>query len=543
MPEKPIQPIFILPENTRRTEGRDAQRLNITAAKLVAETVRTTLGPKGRDKMIVDGLGEVTITNDGVTILNEMRIEHPTAKMIVEIAKTQESEVGDGTTTAVVLAGEFLKQAEGLLEQDIHPTVIARGYRLAAEKALDVLHGMAEPVTVRDANLLKRIALTAMTGKGAEAAKEYLSDLVISAALKVGIAKQEAFLIDKADIKIERREGGTVEDSELIEGIVLDKEKAHSAMPREVKDAKIALIDASIEIKGPETDSKVSITDPSKLQAFLDYEENLLKSMVDGVAKSGAGVVFCQKGIDDVAPYFLSQKGLYACRRVKKSDMERLAKATGATIVSNLHELKPAHLGRAGLVEEIKFGDDAMTFVRRCPQAKAVTILVRGSTQHIVDEIRRSLEDALGDLCAALSIGKVLGGAGAPEAELARRLAKYADSLSGREQLAVQAFARAMETIPRTLAENAGLDPIDVMTELRAAHDTGQKFAGIDVFSGKIMDAWAEGVIEPLRVKTQAVSSAAEVATMILRIDDVILGAETSQGHNVPPSPSDGLGM
>ncbi len=520
-----IQPIFILPEGTQRTTGRNAQRNNIMAAKLVAETVRTTLGPKGMDKMIVDSLGDITVTNDGVTILEEMQIEHPAAKMLVEIAKTQENEVGDGTTTAVVLAGELLKEAENLLEKEVHPTVIARGYRLAAEKAQEILDEMAESVKETDHVTLKKIAMTAMTGKGAEAAKEHLADLAVKAVTQVLDKENGKFMIDKEHIKLEKKVGGSVEDSELVQGVVMDKEKVHPQMPRIIKDAKIALVDSAIEIKDTEIDAKIQITDPKQMQAFIDQEEQMLRNMVERIVKSGATAMFCQKGIDDIAQHFLAKKGIYAARRIKKSDMEALARATGASIVTNLDDLSPADLGKAGVIEEVKVGNEEMTYVRDCKNPKAVTIFIRGGTEHVVDEVKRAMEDAIGDVSAAIRSGKIVAGAGAPEIELARRLRQYAESLSGREQLAVNAFANAMEVIPRTLAENAGLDPIDVLAELKAAHDKKQKWAGIDVFTGKVMDAWARGVLEPLKIKTQAVSSASEVAVMILRIDDVIAGS------------------
>lgn len=543
MTNKEVQPIFILPENTQRTQGRDAQRLNIMAAKLVAETVRTTLGPKGMDKMIVDSLGDITVTNDGVTILKEMNIEHPSAKMLVEIAKTQEDEVGDGTTTAVVLAGELLKKAEDLLDQEIHPTVISKGYRLAADKAKDILNNIAEDLSESDGTLLKKIAITAMTGKGAESSKELLADLVVQGVKKIMTKTKDGILIDKDDIKIEKKVGGSIEDSKLIEGVVLDKERIHSSMPQKVENAKIALIDSPVEVKHTEIDAKISISDPEKMQAFLDMEENMLRKMVDKIAASGANVVFCQKGVDDLAQHFFAKKGIFVARRISKTDLEKLAKATGARIITDLNELSSKDLGNAGLVEEVKIGDEAMTYVMKCKNPKAVTLLIRGSTEHVVDEVKRAVEDAIGDTIASLKNNKVVAGAGASEIELSRNLLKFSETLSGREQLAVKAFAEAMEIIPRTLAENAGLDPIDVLTELRAAHDKKQKWAGIDVFTGKVMDAWKAGVIEPLKIKTQAVSSAAEVAIMILRIDDVIAGGgseSTSKGGRMPGMPPGG---
>ncbi|MBW3023311.1 TCP-1/cpn60 chaperonin family protein, partial [Candidatus Woesearchaeota archaeon] len=529
-----VQPIFILPEGSNRTIGKDAQRNNIMAAKLVAETVRTTLGPKGMDKMLVDQLGDIIITNDGVTILREMQIEHPSAKMIVEVAKTQEDEVGDGTTTAVVIAGELLKNAERLLDQEIHPTVLAKGYRIAAEKAIEFRKQMASEVGEKDKDSLKKIAITAMTGKGSEHAKEKLSDLAVTAVNHVVDKENGIMSIDAENIKIEKKVGGSIEDTELIEGIVVDKERVHSGMPRFLRNAKIALIDSALEIKDTEIDAKISITDPSQMQGFIDMEEKMLRNMVDKVIKSGANVIFCQKGIDDLAQHFLAKNSIFAARRVKKSDMEGLCRATGAKIVTNLDDLSPSDLGTAGVVEEKKVGDEMMTFVKECKKAKTVTLLVRGGTEHVVDEVKRAIEDAVGGIIVSLKYGKVVAGAGAPEIELSKKLREFATTLSGREQLAVQAFADSVEVIPRTLAENAGLDPIDVLTELKSAHDKDQKWAGIDVFTGKVMDAWKKGVIEPLKIKTQAISSASEVAVMILRIDDIIAAGKIKDG-GMPP--------
>jgi archaeal chaperonin len=536
-----VQPIFIMPEGTERTSGKNAQRTNIMAAKLVAETVRTTLGPKGMDKMLVDGMGDVTVTNDGVTILEEMQIEHPSAKMIVEVAKTQEDEVGDGTTTAVVLAGELLKNAEELLDQNVHPTIVAKGYRLAEAKAQEILNQIAENVTEDDEDILKKISMTAMTGKGAESSKEKLSEISVKAVKMVADKTNGKISLDRENIKLEKKVGGSVDDSELVEGIVLDKERVHSGMPKEVKEAKIALVDSAIEIKSTEIDAKIQITDPAQMQAFIDQEEKMLRDKVEKIVASGANVVFCQKGIDDIAQHFLAKKGIYAARRVKKSDMDALSRASGAKVVTNLDDLSQDDLGNAGVVEEVKVGDEQMTYVKQCDSAKSVTVLIRGGTEHVVSEVKRAMEDAIGDIAAALNVGKVVGGAGAPEIEVARGLRKYAESLSGREQLAVQAFANSVEVIPRTLAENAGIDPIDILTELKSSHDADQKWAGIDVFSGKVVDSWGQGVIEPLKIKTQAISSASEVAVMILRIDDVIAGSKT--GGPPPGMPPGGMGM
>lgn len=538
MPHNNIQPIFILPEDTKRTTGRDAQHNNIAAAKAVAQTVRTTLGPKGMDKMIVDSIGDVTITNDGVTILKEMQIEHPAAKMIVEVAKTQEDSVGDGTTTAVILAGELLKRAEDLLEQEIHPTVLAKGYRLAEEEAQKLLKQTAKRVTINDDLLLKNIAITAMTGKGAEANKETLAALIVKAVKNVA-EKRDATKINLDDIKVERIIGDSVDKSELVEGIVLDKERVHSSMPEMLENVKVALLDTALEIKNTEIDAKIQITDPAQLNSFLEQEERTLKKMVEAVVATGATVLFSQKGIDDLAQHYLAKAGIIAARRVKKSDMEKLSRATGAKIVSNWKELTAEDLGFAGRVREEKIGDEEMLFVEKCRNPKAVTLLIRGGTEHVAEEIKRSVTDALGDLAAALKESAIVAGAGAVEMEVAKGLHRFAATLGGREQLAVQAFAEAMEVVPRTLAENAGLDPIDVLTQLRFAHDNNFVGAGINVFTGKIMDAWQEGVIEPLKIKTQAVSSAAEVAEMILRIDDVILGGSGRQA--MPPGGMEGM--
>lgn len=521
MTQQPVQPIFILPENSQRTTGKTAQQNNIMAGKLVAETIRTTLGPKGMDKMLVDSLGDIIVTNDGVTILQEMQIEHPAAKMIVEIAKTQETEVGDGTTTAVIIAGELLKNAESLLEKEIHPTVITKGYLLASQKALEILNAMAETIKPEDEKELVKIANTAMTGKGTESAKELLAQLAVEAVLAVADASNGRPVIDLNNIKIQKRTGAAIEDSQLIKGIVLDKERVHTSMPKKVRNARIALIDSAVEIRGTETDAKIQINDPMQMQAFLDQEEKMLRKIVDQIAASGATVVLCQKGIDDLAQHFLAKKGICAVRRVKKSDMDALARATGAKIVTNVDDLTAADLGTAD-VEEQNIGNENMVFVQNCKNPKAVTILIRGSTEHVIDEVKRAVDDSVGVVAATMRNARVVAGAGAPEMELAKEIRKYAQTLKGREQLAVLAFADAMEVIPCTLAENAGLDPIDVIAELKAEHDKGIKWAGIDVFSGRVIDVWKENIVEPLQVKTQAISSAAEVAIMILRIDDVI---------------------
>jgi len=529
------QPIFILPEGVQRMIGKDAQRNNIMAARLVADTVKTTLGPKGMDKMLVSSIGDITVTNDGVTILDEMEIEHPAAKMMVEIAKTQEEAVGDGTTTAVVLAGRLLENAEALLDKKIHPTVIARGFRIGAEKAQEILHEIAIKVGAKDEKLLKQIAMTAMTGKGAETAKEKFSELIVKAVKLV----EENGKVDLDNIKLEKRKGKGVEDSELIEGIVLDKEKVHGDMPSRIENAKIALVDSALEIKSPETDTKISITSPEQLQQFIDQEEKILRGMVEKIKKAGANVLFCQKGIDDIAQYYLTKAGILAVRRVAKSDMEKLARATGGKIVNNLNELTSKELGKAAEVCEEKEGEDSLIYVRGCPNPKALTILIRGGTEHVVDEIERAIKDGMGDVAAAIQEGKIVAGGGGVEIELARRLRQFSQGMSGREQLAIEQFASALETIPATLAENAGLDPIDILTELKARHDKGESNACINIFTGKVEDAMEAGIIEPLKIKTQAIDSASEVAMMILRIDDVI-ASSSSGSSGMPKGPSPG---
>jgi thermosome len=516
--------------------------MNLMAARAVAEAVRTTLGPKGMDKMLVDSLGDVVITNDGVTILKEMDIEHPAAKMIVEIAKTQDDEVGDGTTTAVVLAGELLKKSEGLLDQDVHPTVIASGYRQAAAKAREILNNLAFDVSVKDDALLREFAITAMTGKGAEAVGEKLADLVVKA---VKAVVDENGKVDIDDVKVEKKVGGTIGDSELIQGIVVDKERIHPNMPKTVKNAKIALLDTPLEIEKTEIDAKIEITSPDQLQKFLDQEEKMLKNMVDKIQKTGANVVFCQKGVDDLVQHYLAKAGIMAARRVKESDLKMLAKATGARVSTSLDELTKDDLGIAGLVEERKIGEESMIFVEKCKDPKAVSLILRGGTEHVVDELDRAVHDALRVVGIVVEDKKYVAGGGSTEIELALRLKEFASTVGGREQLAIEAFAEAMEVIPRTLAENAGLDPIDVIVDLRSKHEgkkgDGKTF-GINVFTGEPVDMKKAGVIEPLRVKTQAISGAAEVAVMILRIDDVIAASKLSGGHGAPGGMPPGMG-
>jgi len=520
------QPILILPEGTNRLLGRDAQRMNIMAGKVLAETVRTTLGPKGMDKMLVDSLGDIVVTNDGVTILKEMDIEHPAAKMLVEVAKTQEDEVGDGTTTAVIIAGELLKKAEGLLDQDIHPTVVANGYRQAAEKAQELLNLIS--FDADDRETLLKVAMTAMTGKGSEAAREPLAELVVDAVRQV----EEDGEVDTDNINIQRIAGESVNESMIVNGVVVDKGRTDPGMPKQIEDAKIALVKYPIEVKDLETDAKISLTDPAQMQAFLENEEQMLKGMVDKIIASGANVLFCQKGIDDLAQHYLTRNGIYAIKRVKKSDMNRLEKATNATVVTNIDDLKPEDLGEAGLLYEKKIYDEVLTFVEDCKDPKAVSLILRGSTKHVAEEIERAVEDAIGVVASTVEDKKVVAGGGAPEIAISKGLKEYADTISGREQLAVAAFAEALEVVPKTLAENAGLDSIDALVDLRAAHEKSF-YIGLDVFAGDVVDMYQAGVIEPQRVKKQAIQSAAEATEMILRIDDVIATTGTGSAPDM----------
>jgi len=520
------QPVVILPEGTQRYVGRDAQRLNILAARIVAETIRTTLGPKGMDKMLVDSLGDIVITNDGATILDEMDIQHPAAKMMVEVAKTQDKEAGDGTTTAVVIAGELLKKAEELLDQNIHPSIIIKGYALAAEKAQEILEGMAKDVSPEDVETLKKAAVTAITGKAAEEEREYLAEIAVEAVRQVAEKVGDKYKVDLDNIKFEKKEGGSVKDTKLIRGVVIDKEVVHPGMPKRVENAKIALINEALEVKETETDAEIRITSPEQLQAFLEQEERMLKEMVDKIKEVGANVVFVQKGIDDLAQHYLAKYGIMAVRRVKKSDMEKLAKATGAKIVTNVRDLTPEDLGEAELVEQRKVAGENMIFVEGCKNPKAVTILIRGGTEHVVDEVERALEDAVKVVKDIVEDGKILPAGGAPEIELAIKLDEYAKEVGGKEQLAIEAFAEALKVIPRTLAENAGLDPVETLVKVIAAHKEKGPTIGVDVFEGEPADMMEKGVIAPLRVTKQAIKSASEAAIMILRIDDVIAASK-----------------
>jgi len=513
-------PILVLKEGTTRETGKDAQRNNIEAAKAIADTVKTTLGPKGMDKMLVDSLGDITISNDGATIMKQMDVDHPAAKMIVEIAKSQDQEVGDGTTSAVVLAGELLKQAEVLLDQNVHPTVISNGYKIASSKAMEIIEKVAKKGITDEE--LKNIAKTAMTGKNVGGVADYLAEIAVKAVKYIAEKRDGKTVVDVDNILVQKKFGGGITDTQLIEGVVIDKEKVHPRMPVVVKNAKIALLDSGLEIKKTEIDAKVQITDPSKIQAFLDQEEETLREMVQKIKKAGANVVFSQKGIDDLAQHFLSKEGIYGVRRVKKSDMEKLARATGGKIITNLDDLSPADLGYAEQVEEKKIGDDRMTFITGCKYPRSVSILIRGGTQHTIDEVDRALHDALKVVGVTLEDGTLVPGGGAIEAEIAKELRKFAPTIGGREQLAIEAFANAVEVIPRTLAENAGMDPIDTLLQIRAEHEKGHLNIGVDAINGVVGDVYSKNVIEPVRVKKHAIESATEVATMLLRIDDVI---------------------
>ena len=522
------QPVIILREGTERSKGKGTQSNNIAAARAIADAVRSALGPKGMDKMLVDSMGEVTITNDGVTILKEIEVEHPAAKMMIEVAKTQDDEVGDGTTSAVILAGDLLKHAESLIDQQVHPTVIVNGYRMAAEQALLMLEKIAFNVKPEDEEVLRSIAITAMTGKSLGHEKDHLADMIVKATRAVAEERDGKLIVDIDNILVQKKQGGSISDTELIKGVVLDKERVHPRMPKSIKDAKIALINRALEIKKTEFGSEIKLRDPSKMQLFIKEEEKTLKAFADKIKAVGANVVICQKGIDDLTQHYLAKDGIYAVRRAKESDMKKIVKATGGKLVTNLDDLTAKDLGNAGLVEERKIGDDEMTFVTNCRNPKAVSILVRGGTEHVVDELERTVHDGLRAVACVLEDGKAVAGGGSAEIELSRKLKDYASTIGGREQLAIEAFARAMECIPRTLAENAGLDWIDTLIDLRSKHEGDKgKMIGIDVYSGKSVNMKTINIIEPLRVKTQAIKSATDAAAMILRIDDVIASKTT----------------
>ncbi|HEY6586598.1 MAG TPA: thermosome subunit alpha [Candidatus Methanoperedens sp.] len=516
------QPIFILREGTERTRGKEARNNNIMAAKAVADAVRTTLGPKGMDKMLVSGSGDVIITNDGVTILREMEIEHPAAKMIVEVAKTQDDEVGDGTTTAAVLTGELLMSAGELIEQDVHPTIIASGYRAAADKAIEILNDITHTISENDEEALLNIARTAMTGKGAEGVKEKLAEIVVTAIKSIVDEEDGKKVVDIDNIKIEKKVGQSMDDCELIKGIVLDKNKASNNMPNKIVDAKIALITRPIEFSKMELEAQISISTPGELTQYLDQEEQIVHDIVNRIAATGANVVLCQLGIEELAQYFLAKANILAVEHIEKKDIDKVARAIGANLITSLDDFEASDIGQAGLVELKGHGEDKMLYITECVNPKAVSILIRGGTEHVVESTERALEDALRAVGVAIEDEKLVAGAGSPEIELALRLKDYGSTLKGREQLAVMKFAEALEVIPKTLAENAGLDPIDKLVELRSQHEQGNKDFGLNVFSGNTEDMWKNGVIEPLRVKTQAINSATETAIMILRIDDVL---------------------
>ncbi len=523
--------MLVLKEGTSRKTGREAMALNFMVAKAIAETVKTTLGPRGMDKMLIDSLGDITITNDGATILDEMDVQHPVAKLMVEIAKAQDDEVGDGTTTVVILTGELIKEAEKLLEKNIHPTVIVAGYKKALEEAERILRRIAVKVDINDFEMLKKVAMTSMRGKAVAAFREYLAEIAVKAAKQVAEEKDGKIVANVDDyVQLVKKKGGSFLDTQLVYGVIVDKEVVHPDMPKRVEKARIALIDAPLEVEKTEIDAEIRISSPEQMKMFLDEEARLLRDMVEKIKAAGANVVFCQKGIDDLAQYYLAKAGILAVRRVKKSDMEKLARATGGRIITNIEEISPEVLGYAELVEERKVADEKMVFVEGCPNPRAVSILVRGGLERAVDEAERNLVDALSVVSDVLEEPYVLPGGGAPEAELAKELRKYAAKVGGREQLAIEAFANALEVIPRTLAENSGLDPIDIMAELRAAHEKpdGWKY-GVDVFEGKVADMWALGVIEPLAVKLQAIKAATEAAAMILRIDDIIAASKLEE--------------
>ncbi|WP_406658285.1 MULTISPECIES: thermosome subunit alpha [unclassified Methanolobus] len=523
----------MLGNRNKSSRARDAQSINILAGKAVAKAVRTTLGPKGMDKMLVDSLGDIVITNDGATILREMDIEHPAAKMVVEVSKTQDDEVGDGTTTAAVITGELLTKAEELSEKGVHSTIVASGYRHAAQKAAEILKTITIDVSRDDRETLKKLVNTSITGKGAGEYKDFLADLVIDAVLSVAEETEDGIQVDVDDITIEKREGGSIQETELVPGLIIDKERVRPNMPKKVENAKIMLASFGIEFHKIEKDAEIKITSPDQMQMFVDQEERMVKEMVDKIIASGANVVFCQKAIDDLAQYYLEKAGIYACRRIKKSDLQKLAKATGATLFQDVTDIRPEDLGQADAVEERDIGGSKMTFLTGCKEEKTASLILHGGTAHIVDSLKSALTDALCVTAVALEDQTVVAGGGSPEIELALRLNEYAATLKGREQLAVSKFAEALEIIPQTLAENAGLDPIDKIIELRAQHEQGNKNAGLDVYTGKIVDMYENDVLEPLRIKTQAINAATEATVMILRIDDVV--AASSKNGPMPP--------
>ena len=533
-------PIIILKEGSSQTKGKEAQRNNITAARLVAEIVRTCLGPRGMDKMLVDTMGDVTITNDGATLLKEIDVQHPAGKMMVEVSKAVDNQVGDGTTSSVILAGTLIDKAEELVSKNVHPTIIVDGYRKAAVKAIEVLNRIAEKVSATDKKILLKIANTAMLSKLVSQDSPYLSEIAIDAVSGVAEEIHGNYRIDIDDIKVEKKAGGSIKDTKLIKGIILDKEVVHGGMPKHVKNAKIALLNAPLEIEKTEFDAKINIDSPEQMKMFLDEENRMLQTMVDQIVGAGANTVICQKGIDDIAQHYLAKAGILAVRRVKESDMYKLTKATGGRIVTTFEDLTEADLGTVGLVEERKVETDKWVFIEGCKNPKAVTILVRGGSQRVVDEAERSLHDALMVVKDVMEKPAIVAGGGAPEANIASNLRAWANKLSGREQLAVQKFAEALEIIPLTLSENAGMDPIDTMTELRSKQSKGAKWTGIDVKELKVVDMMKKDIIEPVSVKEQIIKSASEAANMILRIDDVIATSKSAGAG--PPGGGGGMG-
>lgn len=534
-------PVLILKEGTERTTGKNAQKNNIAAAVAVSEVVKSTMGPKGLDKLMVDNLGDVTITNDGATILDEMDVNHPTAKMMVQLSKSQDEKVGDGTTSTVVLAGALLKIAQEMLEQDIHPTVIVRGYRMAAAKALQALDSLAITIANDDRAILQQIATTSMNSKAVMGEKDMLAAMCVDAALQIKELRDGRATCDIKNIQIIKKEGKSVSDTKLIKGLIIDKEVVSPAMPKRIAQAKIALVDAAMEIKKTEFDSEVKISSPTQMQLFLDEEEKMLKKMVDTIKASGANVVFCQKGIDDLAQHFLAKDGIMAIRRVKKSDMDKLARASGARVINSIRDLSEKDVGVAGLVEERKVGKDAMIYVEDCKDPKAVSILIRAGTEHVVDELDRAIHDSLSVVIDAIEDPHYVPGGGAIEAEIAKQLRDYKETCTGREQIAIELFADVLEVIPMTLAENGGLDPVDIIVGLRSKHKEGSKHAGINLFSGKIEDMVAAKVIMPKVVVENNIRAAAEAACMILRIDDVIQASKLSGGPGGPGGGGPGM--
>ncbi len=530
------QPVLILKEGTARRRGKDAQRNNIMAARIISEVLRSTLGPRGMDKMLIDGLGDITITNDGAAILDEIEVEHPAAKMIVEVAKTQDDMVGDGTTTAVVLAGELLRRAEELLNQNIHPTVIVSGYRKASNTAIKTLNKIGITVDLKDRETLKKVASTAMASKAVGAARDHLADIAISAVKQVTERRGDKNVADIDQIQIIKKEGKSLFDTQLVNGMIIDKEIVHPGMSKRLKNAKIALLDCPLEIEKTEFSAEIRIKDPSQMKAFLDQENRMIREMVEKIKTSGANVVLCQKGIDDMAQHFLAKEGILAARRVKQSDMEKLARATGGSVITHIDDLKPKDLGKAGLVEERKVGEDKMIFVEDCKNPMSVAILIRAGLERMVDEAERAMNDALSVISDVIEHNKIVAGGGAIESEVAKHLRDYAPKVGGREQLAIEAFADSIEIVPKTLAENAGLESIDILVGLRAAHEKAKgHLMGVNVFTGKIVDMYANGVIEPESVKEQALKSAAEASSMILRIDDVIASTKPKEGGKPEP--------